>query len=171
MLNKAIIAGLTFHYIDTNGLLSKYKLHTPAEDLTKNRASKWDVIKFALIQQAAQCALGYYMADDQESTVPHEQAIASWAHLLTKMSMSHAPSVTSLPQNNSAVWFPANPVELEISGTKTDQLIGWDVVIAKLIYWVLVPSFQYTAAMVLADTMQYFTHRFFHVNKWLYSNS
>ena len=191
-LELRIAAGLTFHYIDTHGLLLKYKLHTPAEDLTKNRASKWDVIKFALIQQAAQCALGYYTADDQETAIPHEQAIASWSRMLrmiqfhgspsllsdrtvfywaTKRSMSYASNGLLTPQNSSLLTSSDPPYLLGNSVAGTDQWQSWDLVLAKLIYWVLVPLFQYAAAMVLADTMQYFTHRIFHVNRWLYSNS
>ena len=46
---------------------------------------------------------------------------------------------------------------------------AWELITAKSFYWILVPLFQYISVMVLADTMQYFTHRAFHVNKWLYS--
>ena len=40
---------------------------------------------------------------------------------------------------------------------------------AEVMYWMIVPLLQFIFAMVLADTFQYFTHRAFHVNKWLYS--
>jgi sphinganine C4-monooxygenase len=46
---------------------------------------------------------------------------------------------------------------------------AWTIITAKILYWILVPLFQYISVMILADTMQYFTHRAFHVNKWLYS--
>lgn len=44
-----------------------------------------------------------------------------------------------------------------------------EIFAAKALYWIIVPLLQYLAVMVLADTFQYFTHRAFHVNKWLYS--
>lgn len=66
--------------------------------------------------------------------------------------------------------FPPNFFVLGNSVSETYQWPNWDVVIAKLVYWILVPLLQYAAAMVLADTMQYFTHRVFHLNRWLYSN-
>ena len=45
----------------------------------------------------------------------------------------------------------------------------WEWATAEMIYWVIVPTLQYVTAMALADSFQYFTHRAFHVNKWLYS--
>ena len=46
---------------------------------------------------------------------------------------------------------------------------AWELIAARLLYWVVVPLFQHISAMVLADTFQYFTRRAFHVHKWLYS--
>lgn len=95
------------------------------------------------------------------------RTVFPWA---TKRSMSYASSGFNIPPNSSVVTSPDPPFVLGTSIAGADQWLGWNVVIAKLIYWVLVPLFQYAAAMVLADTMQYFTHRVFHVNRWLYSN-
>ncbi len=186
-----MLAGFVFHYIDTHGLFSKYKLHTSAEDLTKNRASRMDVIKFALIQQAAQCTLGYLMADDTEQFISSNYATALWAQRIRyaelivvrwipcpnyfwpstasefKSTKSTSPSALSqnslgdLLETSPQAFFSANP---SLAASTPQELM-----LAKLIYWVLIPLFQYILAMVLADTFQYFTHRAFHVNKWLYS--
>ena len=84
---RRLRTGITFHYIDTRGFLSKYKLHTPAEDLTKNRATRRDVIKFALIRQAAQCLLGYQTAA-REPFVPHDYGVALWAQKIDYFEMA-----------------------------------------------------------------------------------
>ncbi|KAL8785678.1 MAG: hypothetical protein Q9213_003237 [Squamulea squamosa] len=185
------VISFVFHYIDTRGLLSKYKLHTSAEDLTKNRASRKDVVKFALIQQVAQCSLGYLMADDTEQFVSPEYAIALWVQRLRYVGMMIA---RWLPYTSHAWSWPV--YALKGSGS-TPQPAPWqdalgdlignstqassaselglapftpqELILAKAMYWILVPLFQYISAMALADTFQYFTHRAFHVNKWLYT--
>ncbi|KAL8797645.1 MAG: hypothetical protein Q9182_007148 [Xanthomendoza sp. 2 TL-2023] len=182
------VISFIFHYVDTRGLFSKYKLHTSAEDLTKNRASRKDVIKFALIQQAAQCTLGYLMADDSEQFVSPQYAIAAWAQklryceLLLLQCIEYAgfqsafTSKGSGPMSQTVIWqddlgrslsnSTTGPIYL---GDSLASFSDFEVTIAKALYWVLIPLFQYLTAMVLADTFQYFTHRAFHVNKWLYS--
>ena len=188
-----MIAGLTFHYIDTRGFLSKYKLHTPVEDLTKNRATRRDVIKFALIQQAAQCLLGYLTAGT-EPFVPHDYGIALWAQkihyfgiiarevlryagldlkwIVTESQGYGIGSTTAFAQD---IWSSHisnfSQVVAEHTDGSTVNFSLWESMIAKLLYWVVVPLFQYISAMVLADTFQYFTHRAYHENKWLYSKS
>ena len=188
---KALAAGFIFHYIDTKGLLSAYKLHTPAEDLTKNRASKANVIKFALFQQICQCTLGYLTAAE-EQFVSHEYAIATWAQMIryigdfaiqwTRYIGLDLPWIAHDSRGYGSA-FPAtfgqdtysrsignlSQVVQPQTALVPMQFSAGETFIAKILYWILVPLFQYIAVMVLADTMQYFTHRAFHVNKWLYS--
>lgn len=182
--------GLVFHYIDTRGFLAKYKLHTSAEDLTKNRASRKDVIKFALIQQAAQCVLGYMMADDTELFVPSEHAVAQWARRLRAVELLFLQCIHTAGFDISWLGFgvtaskPASPMvpRQDLFGLRarnaTQSIVNrndvvaytpGELLVAKAIYWTLFPLFQYVLTMILVDTFQYFTHRVFHVNKWLYS--
>lgn len=199
-----------FHFINKKDLLVKYKLHTSAEDLTKNRASRKDVIKFALIQQAAQCLLGYLMADNTERFMPPEYAVTLWAQRLRTVEtvgsqwiryaanivpwIIHGSDLSKLTTFRKAI--VEEPSNYLIGGaTQTLMNASHDPVpfsalemyIGKAMYWILYPMFQYILAMsayrinclcmvtwlmdflVLADTFQYFTHRAFHVNKWLYS--
>ncbi|KAL8710616.1 MAG: hypothetical protein Q9220_004840 [cf. Caloplaca sp. 1 TL-2023] len=186
------IISFLFHFIDTRGFLAKYKLHTSAEDLTKNRASRRDVIKFALIQQAAQCTLGYLMADGSEQFTSPPYVIAQWAqglrvaHLLvlqwTQPMWSQMPWIVRGLKLSQP--FHAAPVlqdslgELLNNTTKgvshaaatSPTFTAQELLFGKAMYWILVPMFQYVAAMILADTFQYFTHRAFHINKWLYKH-
>ena len=146
------------------------------------------MIKFALIQQAAQCLLGYWMSDDTEQFIPHEYVIAAWAQKIrcsealasqwirylgfgptwipfSSKGCGYAPTVafTHSRVGNSSQDYTA---QFTIESLPYSSL---EMMTAKCVYWILVPLFQYVSAMVLADTFQYFTHRAFHVNKWLYS--
>ena len=132
------------------------------------------------------------MADDGEQFIPHEYAIAEWAQTIHRIE-SHATgwmqclaNGSSWTTNEAKVYqaassaaFLRNPYNSH-SGNSSQATIpqsvllatsfsAFDLVVAKAVYWVLVPLLQYACAMVLADTFQYFTHRAFHVNKWLYS--
>ena len=183
--------GLAFHYIDTRGFLSKYKLHTPVEDLTKNRATRRDVIKFALIQQAAQCLLGYLTAV-REPFVPHDYGVALWAQKVhysgifakeviryigldlkwvLNESQGYGIGYTAafVQDTRSSRISNFSRVVSEHTDEPTLNFSAWELMAARSLYWIVVPLFQYISAMVLADTFQYFTHRAFHVNKWLYS--
>ncbi|KAL8668795.1 MAG: hypothetical protein Q9168_006588 [Polycauliona sp. 1 TL-2023] len=176
---KRTVIGFGFHYIDTRGLFSKYKLHTSAEDLTKNRASRKDVIKFALIQQAAQCTLGYLMADDTELFVSPQYATVLWAQRLRHIELT----VTQWIPYISRFW-PGSAYELKGPGDISPSVFWQDtlghslrnttqgldisrmdpapftsqeMIFAKAMYWVLVPLFQYIATMVLVDTFHHQT--------------
>ena len=48
---------------------------------------------------------------------------------------------------------------------------GWEIFVAKAIYWFIVPALQFGFAALVVDTWQYFLHRAMHMNKWLYSKS
>ena len=190
-LLRRLNTGLTFHYVDTRGFLSKYKLHTPAEDLTKNRATRRDVIKFALIQQAAQCLLGY-LTTVSEPFVPHDYGVALWAQKINYfgkvasevmrytgldlrwiMNKSQGYGIGYTAAFTQNIWSSHISNFSQIAGEHTNEptvnFSAWELMAARILYWVIVPLFQYISAMVLADTFQYFTHRAFHVNRWLYS--
>lgn len=133
------------------------------------------------------------MADRGEQFVPHEYAIAEWAqkirhveHSATEWMLYFVYGLTWITNKPSvygaasAAAFPQNPynshvgnfsqITLTRSALSTAPFSVWNTIAAKTIYWVIVPLLQYVCAMVLADTFQYFTHRAFHVNKWLYKH-
>ena len=188
------LAGLTFHYIDTRELLSAYKLHTPAEYLKKNRASRRDVVKFALIQQAAHCIIGYYMADDTELFYADSYGIATWARRVRQVQCFVSPLVHIFSFGVGSVTTDSTDSRTALGAKFVQESFGtclnnatqtacaggngsfaayssWEWAVAEIIYSIIVPLLQFLTAMVLADTLQYFTHRAFHVNKWLYSKS
>ncbi|KMP07143.1 sphingosine hydroxylase [Coccidioides immitis RMSCC 2394] len=45
----------------------------------------------------------------------------------------------------------------------------WELSLASMIYWYLIPAFQFLFAVFFVDTWQYFLHRAMHLNKWLYT--
>lgn len=189
------VVSLTFHYIDLKGYCSRYRLHTPAEYLKRNRASKADVIKVALFQQLCQCLLGVLIAKDELSTSA-EYDIAVWARrvrlarhvvpgLLSILGIDStrlANAVSEISPNFGAILLggiyigPLNTTAgvaaesgLQISAETVTPFFQGEIVIAELLYYVLVPILKFFVALALADTWQYVTHRIFHANKFLYS--
>lgn len=141
--------------------------------------------------------LGYLMADDTEQFHSSEHTIALWAQklrgvemlmikaihltspwILRGATMDSDPATAASPTVSTGEYFPgfsfaaANASAYTLA-TKGDGAVmpftQAEILAAKGIYWILFPLAQYILAMILADTFQYFTHRAFHVNKWLYS--
>lgn len=55
------------------------------------------------------------------------------------------------------------------SGAALPAFASWEILVAKALYWYIVPAFQFWVAVMFVDTWQYFLHRAMHMNKWLYS--
>lgn len=189
------VVSLTFHYIDVKGYCSSYRLHTPAEYLKRNRASKADVIKVALFQQVCQCLLGVLIAKDELSPST-EYDVAVWARRV-RLARRVVPGLLSALGIDStrlanAVWEispsfgaillggvyigPSNSTVdvaaesgLNMSGERVAPFAQGEMIIAELLYYVLVPILKFFVALILADTWQYVTHRILHANKFLYS--
>lgn len=191
------IVSLSFHYIDVKGYCSRYRLHTPAEYLKRNRASKADVIKVALFQQICQCLLGILIAKDELSTSA-EYDIAIWARrvrfarrvvpgLLSILGIDStrlADAVSEISPNIGAILLggmyisPSNTTVdvtaasgLQIPADRIVPFAQGEIIIAELLYYILVPVLKFFVALALADTWQYVTHRILHANKFLYSKS
>ena len=57
-----------------------------------------------------------------------------------------------------------------LSGTTTVPAFAtWELWVAKVIYWAIIPLFQIFVAAAFVDVWQYCWHRAMHVNKWMYS--
>ena len=128
----------------------------------------------------------------EEPFVPHDYGVALWAQKIHYFGMvaGEAMRYTGLDlewiMNESQaygvgytaafaqdIWSSHVSNYSQVVGERLDgptvNFSAWELTAARLLYWVVVPLFQYISAMVLADTFQYFTHRAFHVNRWLYS--
>ena len=189
------IVSLSFHYIDVKGYCVRYRLHTPAEYLKRNRASKADVIKVALFQQLCQCLLGIAIAQDELSTSA-EYDLAVWARrvrlaqravpgllsIFAIDSIRLATAVSEISPRIGAILLGGSYIAsgntsvattsesgFEISARVTASYAQWELITAQFLYYVLIPTFQFCVALFLSDTWQYVTHRIFHANKFLYS--
>lgn len=190
------VVSLTFHYIDVKGKCVRYRLHTPAEYLKRNRASKADVIKVALFQQLCQCLLGVVIAQDELSTSA-EYDLAVWARRI-RLAQRAVPGLLSMfgidsirlatvvaeisPRFGAILlggsYIAAGNTSVAMASESSFEISAgvasyaqWEVITAQLLYYVLVPIFQFFVALILSDTWQYVTHRIFHANKFLYSES
>ncbi|KAL8702389.1 MAG: hypothetical protein Q9201_004434 [Fulgogasparrea decipioides] len=131
------------------------------------------------------------MADDTELFLSPEYAVAVWAQrlrysgLLISRRMVFAGLGLPSFAGGTKGFERAAPAALlqrvsSLAGNATEgpslseiyvvPYTAMELLLAKSVYWIIGPLFQYIAAMVLADTFQYFTHRAFHVNKWLYKH-
>ena len=181
-----------FHWIDTKDYFPKYRLHTPAEVLKRNRVSRWEVVRDVLIQQVVQTAVGWLlgMTEPDDFFGKEKYDVAVWARririaersipgLLATVGLDARAMAKNLgishPILGGALQGGQYP-SLEIlsaahnSSTKgTSGFVEWELMLASAIYWVLIPVLQFGVAIVVVDTWQYFLHRAMHMNKWLYS--
>lgn len=169
---------LTFHVLDTYDLFSEYRLHTPAEVLKRNHVTRYEVVKAVIIQQILQTATGLLIAamDPIEMTGKQAYDVAAWARGM-RLAQRHLPQALSLIGINSiklAGRLHDNHPQIAgaLAGGVYSQPLAiqnWELLVAKAIYWVLVPALQFAVAIFIVDTWQYFLHRAMHMNKWLYT--
>jgi len=125
--------------------LERYRLHEPAEITARNRATMSQVIRAVLIQQVIQTAFGYFWVVTEPDNMNHGQAMQRLYATLTVV-------FKFLLNNNSL--------------NRIMQLHG--VTVVSWLYWWIIPAFQFLFAIFIMDTWEYFLHRLFHTNKFLY---
>lgn len=181
-----------FHWIDTKDYLPQYRLHTPAEVAKRNKVSRWEVIRDVVIQQIIQTAVGWLLGMTEPDDVfgKEEYDVAVWARririaqgaipgLLGFVGLDAAGLAKNLspthPTLAGAILGGQHP-SIKIIGTAggapssgAPRFAAWELMLASAIYWILVPAFQFSIAILVLDTWQYFLHRAMHINKWLYS--
>ena len=69
-----------FSLMETYGICPKYRLHTSAEEETRNRCSRWECFRGVVINQIIQTllGLGFGMLGDGDMTGKEEYDIAAW---------------------------------------------------------------------------------------------
>ncbi|KAI9923752.1 hypothetical protein ASPWEDRAFT_164012 [Aspergillus wentii DTO 134E9] len=187
-----ISSGL-FHLIDALDLFPQYRLHEPEELQTRNRVTIWQCIKQVVIQQASQIALGLWIALKQPSMPvdyigKEDYDIAFWAQKL-RLAQRMIPSLLALVGIDSFSLASKLPLDHSLAGllsggkypwlTQTmvnngllqtvPAFTGWELLLAKVIYWAIVPTARMFIAVAAIDLWQYVVHRTLHRNKWLYS--
>ncbi|KAF1960675.1 hypothetical protein CC80DRAFT_544079 [Byssothecium circinans] len=179
----------SFHLIDAQGWLASYKVHTPAEFLTRNRVTRSEVIMTVLTQQFFMAVCGYLMSDPVETVCSHEYGVAVWAKRV-RIALQYTPYLLSIVGidkhrlglrlgGDFGAWLARGyPNECLINAPNPSDVClhavqnfsETELAIASALYWIIFPVFQFLAALVFADTMYYFQHRAFHSIPWLYRN-
>lgn len=176
-----------FHYIDEYDLFPQYRLHTPAEVLKRNHVSRWEVFRDVVLQQIIQTVFGVFLGYLEEDAMvgKDDYNVAVWAQRL-RVAQRALPAIaasvgldsTGMAKNMASAYPTLSSVlaggqyalyqPLE-TGDIVPAFASWELQVARIIYWILVPAFQFGFAILIVDTWQYFWHRAMHLNKWLYS--
>ena len=172
------VLSLGFHVLDTYEIFSQYRLHTPAEVLKRNHVTRYEVLRDVVIQQIIQTAFGLLIAslDPIEMTGMQDYDVAVWAQRIRRLE-SYVPQAAALfgidagrLGNKFLDTYP------QVAGVLTGgfyrdstRFQTWELLLAKAIYWGLMPFVQFLVAIFIVDTWQYFLHRAMHMNKWLYT--
>ncbi|KAG8759326.1 hypothetical protein FRC14_006166 [Serendipita sp. 396] len=144
------VHSLIFHALDVYGTewawLAPYRIHESAEVKAKNLVSKSQVVWAVLVQQAIQTILGIIFVDSEETSVDHREKMARMSPILVQSTL---------------LWM-GNPHLAQSS------LQRWGSSVLYFAYWWAIPTAQILFAFFVLDTWQYFLHRYFHTNKFLY---
>ena len=180
---------MVFHCIDIYDIWPQYRLHTPAEILKRNHVSRYEVARDVIIQQVIQTVMGAILGltEPEEMVGREEYDLAMWATRL-RIAQRALPKLLGLVGLNAAAISKnvsaSHPIiagalaggnypfttGLDIAtGAQVPAFTEWEMFAAKAIYWYIVPALQFTLAIIIVDTWQYFLHRAMHMNKWLYS--
>lgn len=185
------VVSMMFHVIDIYDLFPHYRLHTPAELLKRNHATRWEVCRDVILQQIIQTLVGLVLTyfEEPAMTGKDEYNVAVWAQRiriaqrgvpmllglfgvnagqLAKRMALHYPTASSILAGGR---YPSMLQVLAVNGeTGTAPAFApWELLAAKAIYWVGIPAIQFTFGVLVVDTWQYFWHRAMHMNQWLYA--
>ncbi|KAK0709072.1 fatty acid hydroxylase superfamily-domain-containing protein [Lasiosphaeria miniovina] len=179
-----------FHFIDIYDLFPQYRLHTPEEITQRNLVSRFDVARDVFLEQIIQIATSAFLSltEARQMTGMQDYDIAVWATRI-RLAQRALPGFLGLLGLNAAAisqnmasehpllagalaggHYPFLTTELEgVTGTHVPAFAAWEMLVAKALYWLLIPTIQVCVAVCFLDTWQYFVHRAMHVNKWMYT--
>lgn len=181
---------LFFHLIDTYDLFPQYRLHTPEEISARNLASRWQVARDVVLEQIIQMVTTAVLSLTEPTQMigMENYEIAVWATRI-RLAQGVLPTVLGLLGLNAAAisknmstshpllagalaggHYPFLTAQVDTT-TSVPTFATWELSLAKAIYWLVIPAFQFWVATVFMDSWQYFWHRAMHVNKWMYSMS
>lgn len=178
---------MIFHLIDVYDLFPQYRLHTPEEISQRNLASRWQVARDVVIEQIIQMltAAVLSLTEPAQLTGMEDYEVAVWATRIRLAQRSLPTMLGMLGLNaaaiskNMAASYPLLAGALagghypflttRLDATSVPAFATWELMLAKAIYWLVVPGFQMWVAVAFLDSWQYFWHRAMHVNKWMYS--
>lgn len=184
------VVSMFFHIIDVYDLLPQYRLHTPAEITQRNHATRYEVARDVIFEQIIQVftVAVLSLTEPGQMIGMEEYDVAVWATRIrlaqralptvlglvglnaTAISKSMAASHPLLAGALAGGHYPFLTTSLDgVPGAQVPAFATWELLLAKAVYWVVVPSLQVWIAIVFLDTWQYWWHRAMHTNKWLYS--
>ncbi|KAK3296150.1 fatty acid hydroxylase superfamily-domain-containing protein [Chaetomium fimeti] len=185
------VVSMIFHVIDVYDLFPQYRLHTPEEISQRNLASRYEVARDVIIEQIIQMGMSAFLSatDPKQTTGMEEYDVAVWATRI-RLAQRALPAVlgtlglnaAAISKNMAASYpllagalagghYPFLTTTLDdVTGTAVPAFATWELIVAKALYWVIVPGFQFWVATCFLDTWQYFWHRAMHLNKWMYTN-
>lgn len=184
------LVSMIFHVIDTYDLFPQYRLHTPAEIKQRNPVSRFEVLRDVIVEQILQLGMSTFLSLTEEVQMMgmEDYEVAVWATRV-RLAQRAIPTLlgllglnaASISKNMSASHpliagalagghYPFLTTELDgLTGTHVPAFAAWEQLVAKAIYWGVIPAIQVMIAVVFLDTWQYFWHRAMHLNKWMYS--
>ncbi|KAH8929274.1 hypothetical protein BT69DRAFT_1307089 [Atractiella rhizophila] len=141
-----IVSGI-FSIIDALELpfFEKYRIHESEEVKSRNTVTRWGVVKAVLLQQVFQTMLGLWYIDEEALARNHAAEMSTYSKWISRIVFALLGEGTA-----KSVWT-----------SQGENLTWWT-------YWWGVPVAQYLWAFFVLDTWQYFLHRYFHTNKFLY---
>ncbi|CAN8096448.1 unnamed protein product [Discula destructiva] len=180
---------LFFHLVDVYDVFPQYRLHTPEEISQRNLATRWQVARDVVLEQIIQMitAAVLSLTEPSQMTGMENYEVAVWATRI-RLAQGVLPTVLGLVGLNAAAisknmsashpllagalaggHYPFLTTSLD-TATSVPTFAVWELTLAKAIYWLVIPGFQYWIAVVFMDSWQYFWHRAMHVNKWMYTH-
>ncbi len=181
-----------FHWIDSKDYFPQYRLHTPAEVAKRNRVSRWEVVRDVVIQQVVQTIVGYIigMTEPDEYLGKGEHDVLLWAQRI-RLAQRTVPSLLSFIGINSkglannlfhshptlagaliGGHYPtlSNLISTSIDPpTSISSFAAWELLTAHIVFHYLIPTLQFSLAILIVDTWQYFLHRLMHTSRYLYT--
>ncbi|KAK1751811.1 sphingolipid C4-hydroxylase [Echria macrotheca] len=183
------LVALFFHALDVYDLLPQYRLHTPEEISQRNLASRYEVARDVVFEQCLQVGMSTVLSltEPGQMTGMEDYDVDVWATRI-RLAQRALPAVlgvmglnaTAISKNMAASHpllagalagghYPFLTTQLDaVTGAKVPAFATWELNLAKVIYWFIIPAFQFWLAAFVLDAWQYFWHRAMHVNKWMY---
>ncbi|KAK5654178.1 hypothetical protein OQA88_7609 [Cercophora sp. LCS_1] len=184
------VMSIFFHLLDVFDLFPQYRLHTPEEISQRNLVSRYQVFRDVLIEQVIQIGMSTTLSltEPVQQTGMEDFEVAVWATRI-RLAQRALPAILGLVGLNAAAisknmaathpllagalaggHYPFLTTQLDtLTGASVPAFAAWELLVAKAIYWAIIPAFQFWVAVVVLDTWQYFWHRAMHVNKWMYT--
>ena len=184
------IWGGLWYWIEHKSYFPQYRIHTSAEVLKRNRVPLSTILRNVATQQFITTVLGIYLTGEPEQYGREDYDQARWVvrlqsvqaavpkvfaligidavKMADNLGRSFPGAATFLRGGDYTLIWNQQPGASEPFGVASSK---WEITAAWVLYWYLVPAFQFAVAIFIADSWQYFVHRTMHLNNWLYSSS